>query len=725
MKKYYIPTSSLNFNNILSSESISPKSFYSARSFGYSRWTSIPENPFDNSIVLYDKLCALSRPLSDYEDHPMIVEVYLDESVASTLVPIAEHVFLCDHSIYVDPFSSSIFFFTESDRRIALSMSDASIETKLVQLFRKKISVINLPSEHFPVIDSSSEVQNLNVVEIEKDKRINRMKGLLYGYYIGSILSPSFDDLSKLNDAREIYNILAAILASFDHKATELQRERLKALYAKFQPPVPFFSKLSSIVNEKSLFDAIVSLVRGEYGYIKGEFDVDRTISQLLTAATTPDSKNPVVENCNSIIKQIESSMLHNARSLSVEDSQIVVIDGALVHLNINGVSEQDKKLCIGWLNDVLSKDEFNGKVSTFKEALSDEITRKAKDLCENEWKGSYPEITLNALRRHVRGDEFPHEWKNDIYSSIAAVVVRGDDWQKLLQYVQSKEMTDYRLVFAFYGTLNGFANLPRDFTDLLFGRESKYIAEVYKEFYGQLFGRSVLVPAKNTDLVEQPIQTIDGDMPDFEKENKSSEPLNPIHLESSADFSRQKNEKTETIVDFDSLMSDIVKKCPGAKKDEKRYLEFYARYGEVNQEFINDVCDEKVFGKKIQLGVRQVLFKKLKPQRNNKPLPERDNHVSDSADNLFSNMYPSTGTFLSDVDFLINNPEFAALMSGMNKKWIEDLTWFIEAHDPNSKDYSYYKGKPIDNATIIRQFVDFKKGKYRITESFLRRIYK
>lgn len=68
MKTYYIPTSSLNFNNILSSESISPKTFYQARTFGYSRWASIPENPYDNSIVLYDQLCSFVRPKSDYEE---------------------------------------------------------------------------------------------------------------------------------------------------------------------------------------------------------------------------------------------------------------------------------------------------------------------------------------------------------------------------------------------------------------------------------------------------------------------------------------------------------------------------------------------------------------------------------------------------------------------------------------------------------------------------------
>lgn len=732
MKNFYIPTSSLNFNNILSSESISPKAFYSARSFGYGRWTSIPENPYENSIVLYDQLCGFNRPASDYEDHPMVIEISLDEAVYSTFIEAGEHAYLCDHSIYIDPFSSSIFFFTEKDRRIVLSMSDASIETKFVQLYNKKIVVVTPPLQRFPAIDATAEKQELNMAEIEKDKRTNRMKGLLYGYYIGAILSTSQDQVAKLNNAREIHNILAAILASFDHKATEQQRERLKTLYATFQPPVPFLSKLSALVVEKSLYEAIVSLVRGEYGYIRGEFNVDRTLAQLLAAPVSPDAKNPVVENINAIIKHIESDMSKNAHLLSVDESQIVVIDGVLTHLNIEGISDHDKKLCLAWVNDVLSKDDYNGKVSTFKDTLSDDVTRKAKEVCDGEWKGSYPEITLNALRRHVRGDEFPHSWNNDIYSSMSAVVVRGDDWQKMLQYMQSKMMTDYRIAFAFYSTLNGFANLPRDFTDVLFVRERKYIADVYKEFYGQLFGRSVISSksevAETVTEVPTPLVEME-DMPDFENEGKANTQT-PTTITPSESPSSQfvevnhKGNEPKLIEGFDLLIADICKKCVSAKKDEKRYLEFYARYGGATKEFVEAVSDEKVFGKKIPQGVKLVLAKKIKSSSGEKHPVVSQPMVSEQPRSLFENSYQSTGNFLSDYDFLANSTEFSSLMAGMNKKWLEDLQWFIDAHNPQGKDYSFYKGKPMDNSTIVRQFINFKNGKYRITESFLRKTY-
>lgn len=717
MKTYYIPTSSLNFNNILSSESISPKAFYQERAFGYSRWASIPENPYDNSIVLYDQLCSFVRPKSDYEDHPMVVEVVLEDVIIDAFTRLDEHTLLSDHTIYLDPFTTRIFFFSENEKWIALSLSDSSIETKFVRLYQKKILVIAPPAVSYQLPNSSKEVQSLNMVEIDRDKRINRMKGLLYGYYIGGLLSSSREDVIKLNSQREIQDTLAAVLASYDHKATPQQRARLKELYSGLQPEIPFFSKLSNIISEKSLFDAIVSLVRGEYGYIRGEFDVDRKISQLLSA-NPHKGKNPVIEEINLLIRQTEDAIARTVIPVSVMEGQIVVKDGSLLHINLPGLSDSDKVLYKEWINNVLSKDEYSGKISTFKEALSDDVTRKAKEVFEPDWKGSYPEITLNALRRHVRGDEFNHVWKEDIYSALSAVIIRGDDWQKLLQYMQDKVMTDYRLAFSMYGTINGFANLPRDFTDVLFNRDSKYIAEVYKEIYGQLFGRSVLVAPKADPVQGSTIQeVVEEDMPDFTKPTEVIDDLpeatSPAMLNEPAGF--------------DILMRGIISKCAGAKKDERLYKELYIKFGGLTQGFVDAVRNEPAFnkGKGAQQGVRQFLLKSLKPQKESKPkktqLSETQHSVPESS--LFSDSYQSTGCFLTDYDFLTNNSEFVSIMTSAEKKWIEDLIWFIDAHKPDSLE-KYYQGKPTDNKTVIIQFINLKKGIYSRTKDFLYRTY-
>lgn len=174
MKKLYIPISTFNFNNILSSESISPKAFYGLRGFGYSRWLSIPENNIDNVVLLYDKPYKFSRTISDIEDHPMLVEIITDESFPQ----INEGVFYSDHTIYLSPYRTKFIFFSEQVKRIVMSLSDSSLETKMMRVYGKRF-VVEIPNNQS--IPHVSLNVKLNESEIRKDFQINKMKGLLEG----------------------------------------------------------------------------------------------------------------------------------------------------------------------------------------------------------------------------------------------------------------------------------------------------------------------------------------------------------------------------------------------------------------------------------------------------------------------------------------------------------------------------------------------------------------
>ena len=148
--------------------------------------------------------------------------------------------------------------------------------------------------------------------------------------------------------------------------------------------------------------------------------------------------------------------------------------------------------LFVCWVHDVLCSKSFNGKINSIKEGLSDEITKSAKNVIGSDWENSPVRTYLNQLRRHVRGEEFNQSWDNGVLSSISAVLIKGDEWEQLLNFMQSKGMYDYRIAFALYGVLNGFANMTRDFTDLLLTTESSYLSKVYREMYGQLLDKSI-----------------------------------------------------------------------------------------------------------------------------------------------------------------------------------------------------------------------------------------
>ena len=474
-KTLYIPTSTLNYNNILSSESISPKSFYEKRGFGYKTWTSIPENNIDNAILLYDKPFSFSRPICDVEDHPMLIEIITDKEFPS--IDEKEGIYYSDHTIYLSPWRTRFIFFSEQHKKIATSRSEYSAETKMTRLY-KKLDVEDTYTHRNSVCHNS--IINLNKDAIEQDRRLNKMKGLLYGYYIGASLSTSSQTTQQYNSLQELEEILYTVLSLPEHTPNINQQKRIKKRLEELQKNLPKILDLKKeLVNPDNVFDII-----------------DRIQISIPDFINYHDFNNLIQNNQASLWieekqKELEEQTKKEQKLLSPSKEEIIVTECQLSKILNDSIStELDKILLNSWINDILSSEKYNKHISTFKNELADELTDQAKNLYQDLWEKSETRMQLNEMRQYIRGLESSLQWNNILISSIAAVLYRGDDWEKLLKFMRRKSISDYRLAFAFYGTLNGFANLTRDFTDCLFNLQDKnYIAEVYKEIYGQLLG--------------------------------------------------------------------------------------------------------------------------------------------------------------------------------------------------------------------------------------------
>lgn len=485
MKKFYIPTSSLNFNNILSTESVSPKAFYECRKFGYGRWTSIPENSCDFAVTLYDSPGMFVREQSDLEDHPLLIEYSTDEDFKK----VGDGTYVSDHTLYLNPAITRFIFFTEQDKKVTLSLSESSLETKLVSVYGQRIFVETFEKRYAPI--GVHVPDNVNEVEVEKDMLINRLKGLLYGYYVGASVAATPDQVKKIGIYRQIENMFAAIASSSNRMPTDAQREQLEQAFAELNRFDPLYKALLEFECEASRVDQLLTILR-KFGKDVSPNDVEALVASL---------KNEVVGESYGMrwvkekIQHVQSQMTGNRDYLSPEKDEILVIDGKLAKVSNECISDKQlQKLFIAWANEVLVKPEFNGKLSSCKEELADALTFKAKEILGSEWVDGNPvRHYLNAMRKHIIGkNEFNEEWKNGLLSSMAAVLSKGDDWDGLLRFMQSKGLTDYRLAFAIYGELNGFANLTRDFTDIVLGGRNKERRAMYQEFCGQLHGLQI-----------------------------------------------------------------------------------------------------------------------------------------------------------------------------------------------------------------------------------------
>lgn len=513
MKIYYIPTSTLNFNNIFSTESISPKSFYEKRGFGYGRWQSVEENNFEDIIVLYDKPHVFSRPKSDLEDHPMLIEIRTDESFDK----IQDGVYKSERTIYLDPWNTRIIFFSEDDKRIALINSESSGETKMIRLYEKKLEIENNYKGMFPVINenfdrNSSQKEKL----INEDRKINKLKGLLYGYYIGAFLSSSADKVEKLSILTDVNNIFNSILSNPRRIPSEIQRRRLESLFEKLLSYSPLVKALNKNLEREDAA-AIVQATLKEFGADLPQ--LFPALSELLdclqkmpeekqfATSSNTDYKfiNPAIEWINKEISNSQDEIRKSHQPLSIDNIEIIVSKEGL--FSIDYIKEEVlTKLYISCVNDIFSSSRYDGKICTFKVDLAKEITYKAKDICGDNWTQNPLRSYLNQLIRHLAGEEFTQSWDNELLSSIAAVLIKGDSWETLLQFMQSKGMYDYRLAFSIYGVLNGFANLTRDFTDNLISLERKYVWDIYREFYGEIFQKPLTSKEVEDDAIREVI---------------------------------------------------------------------------------------------------------------------------------------------------------------------------------------------------------------------------
>ena len=492
--KYYIPTSSLNFNNILSTESLSPKSFYKRRGFGYSRWFSVEENSIEHLTLLYDKPHMFERPKSDIEDHPMLIEIDVDDEFTK----VTDGVFYTNRTIYLNPWQTKFIFFTEKDKITALSLSDSSLETKLVRLYQRKIYVHQFDGT-YPILqkENITPIGDIDSL-VEEDYVINKMKGLLYGYYIGANLSSTKENVQKLDALREIQNIFFSVLSSYDKTPSDAQRMRLNEIFDYLDSLQPVYVDLEKEFGNRQFVDRIFAILK-RHGYIFTS--IDRT--KIIDGLQDDSENNQSMTWINREIARAKSFMESSKVKLDPDVAEIIVSSKDKVTVSKAITDNLMSKLFVCWANEVLCSKSFNGKINSIKEKLSDEITKSARAVIGLDWDNSPVRTYLNQLRRHVRGEEFNQSWDNGVLSSISAVLIKGDDWEQLLNFMQSKGMYDYRIAFALYGVLNGFANMTRDFTDLLLTTESSYLSKVYREMYGQLLEKSIPETSSISSTIE------------------------------------------------------------------------------------------------------------------------------------------------------------------------------------------------------------------------------
>ncbi|MBK9290478.1 MAG: hypothetical protein IPM52_02420 [Bacteroidetes bacterium] len=673
-EKLYIPTSSLNFNNIISSESISPASFYLQRGFGYKRFEKVGPNPLNNRILIYNEFPVFEISDNELENYPMVIEIdsrYVNEDIIKE----NNGNYFADETIYLNPFTTRFIFRNNKELISTISKSEPAIETKMVPLYKNCLTIFE--SEKFPksfnwtkteLEDSRNDISSF----ISKDRRINKLKGLLYGYLIASnrILSSDVVSLKKL--VRILKNTLSAIITSPDGKATYAQEEQLRALYKSINERLQkIFIYL--IIKEKSAeyqcdFYSILTQENLWESWVRQNNFSKLQISPFYASSKDKDlAFNNYTQNLDNILLTIENKQ---KRELTDPASLPIIQNNRII--NIPGQKEFLTKLFNEYLEEAYSGDEFIQSRYEFAKSGG----KVFKDELQEQWNGSPWQQYINGLLRNLNEySAFELKSVNNLtLESFAAFCQKGEsDIDKLEDYLIANEIGDFRIAFSLWGIIFGFANMPKTLTNELFeSNDLEYISRVYKHIFKQLHSIELEGNLERPEIKKQ-----------LDK---------PKLLEPQPTIPKEDNQQ----ITLKSDDSDLIRKLKGCKLKPEQLNSISELY-EKNHKVINENFFISV--SKIR-GIGKKAVEKIKEALDYKPETSKTIQIETS---LFDEMKPDIGKdFYSDssVYYLIET----LIPKKLKKTFKTDLDWFQEEYKKGSSS-QYYAKALRDNKSVIDSF--------------------
>ena len=543
--KLYIPTCTLNFNNILSSESISPLGFYARRGFGNKRFYPVCANDKEQVIILYSKYPRFEIEENDLENYPMVIEIETDDYKDGFFEKAKEHdgveTYLCYHTINLNPFHCRIYFNSYQERQGVLSKAEQSLENKFYKLYAPNIDVkpkekktfFGVAKDLFTKSEKDDFLWNPSYVNfkiknepinVSRDVLLDRIKGFIYCYLIGANSSVS-NEVGKLKAlSRKLRNTLSAVVNSPDKRPTQAQDDAIlngirefNEIYSSIDEDTIWNKNLlelklsdnpqglstkdaKNLLHYWGVYDAFCNKLP-----LRRVYDANELWSCL--EYVSPETFSRVIDNMNSTIRKLEAK--DNAQREKYAIEELLNVDDNL-SLHILDTSYQSSfyknLICSQFMAEYKSVMEENGVEEPLAQAYNGGMI--LRNMLGDKWDSNPASAYVGALLNHFQEnsafDLFAIE--NDVLSSFAAFCQKGDNIDRLVEYLVQVGFCNYKLAYGIYGATRGFTSLPKTFTSVLINGNKDYYqsfaSNVWRMLNGIEIKDAVLPKASNSTSV-------------------------------------------------------------------------------------------------------------------------------------------------------------------------------------------------------------------------------
>lgn len=538
--KYYFPTTTLNIDNILSTESISPQAYYARRKFKPNYFERIPYIGYDDIILFFSRIPYFSITGDEIEQYPIVLEFEDDQQMhdCDKVFSCEDFsVYSCNHTIYLTPWNTHILIFDNKAYEHSKIVIESSRNCKLGSKFIWKNADYSFPLEVM-----LSKIENVTKLARECDDMfINIAKGALWGHIIGLSRSKTPDTAKLLRIANEMRNIVSNAISNggvckpiFYERLTNLNEEYMKIADSKAdeQWAAECSSEESSILKKFNVFkEARLKFFRLN----------NYSVSPDLPAAQS-DKNKWIYYREDLSSHTIAYSQNTSTFNLETIDFDLFKYTNGIITIKGYDLANEVLRLII---SEKISKELLRvDKLSAMKTILSGISLILKTKYGEDVW-NSIPEERkyINALGKNIIDFE-PFD-VNSIDSnelkSIAAYILKGEDFDSLIRYLEDNGIYDYDIILTLWGATEGYAS-------------------IHKNLVAQFVSPKIL--NKINGLVG--INSCGDYFP----------------LQKSLISTATDNTPMDYDDEFNSFMEKISKNCKGAKKDEAIYKMYYSQYG-------------------------------------------------------------------------------------------------------------------------------------------------
>lgn len=733
--KYYIPLSSLNLDNILQAESISPVSFYEKRETGYKSFEVLPQLRGIDPIVLFKRPVYI--PINDNRyNFPILIEIE-DESqlTDSSVLDYEEGIILYYNTLKITPYNCRIFFFSENEYKLTTINTKDNKSAKYYTKYQI-YPTINILEEliEIPIIKPASyQLSFKKNNETEYDKN----KGIAYSYLLGQSLSLSSELAYQKWLTQELYNTFAGIKA-FINSNEEIPQTYLN----KFKDQYETYKKIDQIESKnQSLFKAslleevsqyeidpnnLINLLnlwdKDIWNFIINKLSYRYKASLLPVLSDSPsftDLTHIMNEVENHTITSIESYKENvpkpNLNSLKLESS-VISLEGKYI-LNIVIKYIIDSKLTpeklssnrAGILTKIINiiRDFFISNLGYTEEQWMEDPHRKYALKLYNYLIDYKNNFYLNDALNLTFGTEF---------LTIAAFILRGESYDSYIKYLSKHQVVDYSLPLALWGALCGYMEMNRTILyDFL-------TDEVYETVYKFLNG---------TDIYKANFKNLTSNI-----ENSDCTPINDsIRLEDylfvlkrakvQSVYTKLSNNLSKEFISLNDI--DDILKTSGKRQFsycQKAKQIFISIAQKDYEELRKMISPKKEWPKVFELLKKDLGSTDVTTQANDtsaliiqnndeKPSVLEKNNKRDET--ILDSILLQKGVLLNEVLIFISDPE-------TRKQVTKDINWFVDNYgNPQSK---YYKNALKSNHNIIKNLEKNFLNKSRSYSSMIYELY-